>query len=127
MQKSYSGIVVKGLGNGKKIGFPTLNIKLIDNELSIEVGVYVVTINIQNVIYKGMLYVGSRPTLNLKEKSIEIHVLNFEENIYNEQISFQIWQKIRDEVRFENIERLMEQLHHDKEMVYNFFQNNMTV
>jgi riboflavin kinase/FMN adenylyltransferase len=65
-----------------------------------------------------MLYVGTRPTLDLQEPTIEIHILDFNEEIYNQQISFQILHKIRDEIQFDSVEKLIEQLHRDREMVY---------
>jgi len=123
MHKKNFGIVVHGLGKGKDFGFPTVNIKLNNSELNLDTGVYVVMVYIDNQVFKGMLYVGTRPTLNLQEISIEIHILEFDEDIYNKQISFEILHKIRDEVQFSDIEKLIEQLHHDKKMVYDFFQN----
>ena len=120
MQKKLFGKVIHGLGRGKEFGFPTVNIKLIDNTLHIKTGVYAVTINVNNQSFKGMLYVGTRPTLNLQETTYEIHVFEFNEDVYDQQISFQILHKIRDEIRFETIENLIEQLHQDKEMVYKF-------
>jgi riboflavin kinase/FMN adenylyltransferase len=122
MQIFFSGIVTKGLGKGNTFGFPTINIKLINNELCVETGIYAVVVTIHNKAIKGMLYAGTRPTLDMQETTIEIHLLDFEENIYNQQISFQILQKIREEIKFENIEHLIEQLHQDKKMVYGFFQ-----
>jgi riboflavin kinase/FMN adenylyltransferase len=67
-----------------------------------------------------MLYVGTRPTLDLQETTIEIHILDFNEDLYNEQISFQILCKIRDEIQFKSIDKLIEQLYRDKEMVYKY-------
>ena len=119
MHKIFSGTVVKGLGKGKEFGFPTVNIRMNDNKLHIDTGVYAVKIIVDNQSYRGMLYVGTRPTLNLHEKTIEIHILEFDKNIYNEQILFEILHKIRDEIHFETVDKLIEQLHQDREMVYN--------
>ena len=136
MQNIFFGTVVHGLGKGKEFGFPTCNIRLNNNDLCIENGVYAVKINIcrdamvgccrdamhcVSTTYYGMLYVGTRPTLNRQETSIEIHIFDFNEDVYNQRISFQILHKIRDEIRFESTAKLIEQLHQDKEMVYRFF------
>jgi riboflavin kinase/FMN adenylyltransferase len=128
----FSGTVVHGLGKGKDFGFPTINIKLNDNSLHIENGVYAVNVIIcidaacqVSITHKGMLYAGTRPTLDLHEKTIEIHIIDFNEDIYEKQISFQILCKIRDEVHFESIKKLIEQLHQDKKMVYEYFQNSL--
>ena len=120
MQKNYEGFVITGLGKGKEFGFRTINIILINNEINIENGVYATLVTIQNQTYKGMLYVGTRPTLNLKDFSIEIHLFDFNEDIYHQQISFRILRKIRDEIKFKDIATLVEQLHQDKEMVNNY-------
>ena len=128
MHEKIFGTVIHGLGRGKDFGFPTVNIKLADSKLHIENGVYVVTITLcwgkarlAPTTYNGMLYVGTRPTLNLQETTIEIHILGFNEDIYDQQIFFQILHKIRDEMQFKNIDALIEQLHRDKEMVYEYF------
>jgi riboflavin kinase/FMN adenylyltransferase len=121
MGENIFGTVVSGLGKGREFGFPTVNIKLNNSELYIEKGVYVVIVTIENQLYEGMLYVGTRPTLALQDITIEIHILNFNKEIYNEQISFQILQKIRDEIHFSSIEKLVKQLHQDKEMVNKYF------
>ena len=128
MHQKFFGTVIHGLGRGKDFGFPTVNIKLIDNSLHIENGVYAVVVTICRgkarltpTTFNGMLYVGTRPTLDLQETTIEIHILDFHEDIYDRQISFQILHKIRDEIRFENVDGLIEQLHRDREMVNKFF------
>jgi len=121
MHQKFFGTVIHGLGRGKDFGFPTINIKLIDNNLHIENGVYVAAVTINNLVFKGMLYVGTRPTLDLQETTIEIHILDFHEDIYDQQISFQILHKIRDEIQFESVDKLVEQLHRDREMVYKYF------
>jgi len=132
MQKKYYGTVIRGYGRGRILGFPTININLVNNELDLENGVYAVRVDICrdgacpiSTTYKGMIYIGTRPTFNMREKSIEIHLFNFNEDLYDQQISFQILQKIRDEIHFESVENLIKQLHHDKEMVYNYFQTDI--
>ena len=123
MQKEIFGTVIHGFGKGKDLGFPTINIKLINSNLHIDKGVYVVKVNIHNQSLNGMLYVGTRPTFDLTEITVEIHLLDYHENLYDRQVGFKILQKIRDEIHFENAEQLIKQLHHDKEMVYKYFQN----
>ncbi|MCL2289993.1 MAG: riboflavin kinase [Bacteroidetes bacterium] len=129
MHEKIFGTVVHGLGRGKDFGFPTVNIKLNDSKLHIENGVYIVLITICRgakfctpTTFKGMLYVGTRPTLDLQETTIEIHILDFNEEVYNQQISFQILHKIRDEIRFGSVDELIGQLHQDRKMVYEYFE-----
>jgi len=123
MHNIFFGTVIRGRGKGKKMGFPTINIKLVNCELPINKGVYVVWVTINNQIFKGMMYTGTRPTFELQKTTIEIHLLDYQENIYDMQISFQILHKIREEIHFENVGELVRQLHHDKEMVYKYFGN----
>ena len=134
MQEKYFGTVVHGQGKGKNLGFPTINIRLINNELDIENGVYAVRVGIcrdvaRNVptMYNGMLYVGTRPTYNMQETTIEIHIFDFNEDIYHRQISFHILHKIRHEIQFESTDKLIEQLHRDKETVYKYFQTDINL
>jgi riboflavin kinase/FMN adenylyltransferase len=124
MHDFFYGTVIRGRGKGKEFGFPTINIKLNNNELYIENGVYAVVINIDNQLYKGMLYAGTRPTLGMQELSVEIHVFEFDKNIYHKQISFQMMHKMREEITFSNIHNLIEQLRKDKEVVNHFFRND---
>ncbi|MCL2246488.1 MAG: riboflavin kinase [Lentimicrobiaceae bacterium] len=123
MYKKFLGTVVHGLGKGKDLGFPTVNIELNNNDSNLEKGVYAVFVTVDNQVFKGMLYVGTRPTFDLQEVSIEIHILDFDQNIYDAQIDFQILHKTRDEIKFSGTEQLIEQLHRDREIVYNYFQN----
>lgn len=123
MEHFFSGTVIKGLQKGREFGYKTINIQLINNNLPIENGVYAVTIYYQNIAYLGMLYIGTRPTLSMKEKTIEIHIFDFEQDIYGKQIDFQIAVKIREEIAFSSINMLVEQLHQDKESVKLFFRN----
>lgn len=112
----YRGIVIHGLQNGRKFGFPTANVKL-DNAPEIGKGVYAVKLEVIGQQYKGMLYVGTRPTLDLNELSFEINILDFHKDIYDEVLSFEIIKKIRDEQRFDNVNALIEQLKLDRKAV----------
>ena len=64
-----------------------------------------------------MLYVGTRPTLQLSELSLEIHLFDFQEDIYGKQLQFEILKKIREEKKFDTPQQLIEQLRLDKEKI----------
>lgn len=119
---TYSGIVIHGLQNGRKFGFPTANIQL-DHTTNITKGVYAVMLEVLGQTYKGMLYVGTRPTLNLNELSFEIHILDFHKNIYDERLSFDIVKQIRNEQRFDSTTSLINQLKMDRKAVRATFAN----
>jgi riboflavin kinase/FMN adenylyltransferase len=112
--------VIHGYRNGSKFGFPTANLQL-DTPIDIENGVYAAQVQIDSKIYKGMLYVGTRPTLNLTEKTYEMHLLHFSGNLYGKTLSFEIVEYIRPEQKFESVEALVEQLKRDRETVEAMF------
>lgn len=106
------GTVIHGLGNGRRLGFPTANI-LTDSPIQINKGVYAVRVLVDGQHYKGMLYVGTRPTLKLDTLTYEIHIFNFRRKIYHERIAFSIVAKIRDEKRFQSTEELVRAIEAD--------------
>ncbi|NNM17284.1 MAG: riboflavin biosynthesis protein RibF, partial [Croceitalea sp.] len=114
-QYMLTGTVTKGKGLGKKIGFPTANLKIAeDYKLIPKNGVYVVksTLN-QNTVH-GMMNIGVNPTVDGKARSIEVHFFDFDKNLYNEKIQVQLVRKLRDEHKFDSIEDLQKQLMADK-------------
>lgn len=112
----HTGIVIHGLGNGHKFGFPTANV-LPDSPPGLEKGVYAAWVIVDENRYKGMLYVGTRPSLGLTEKTYEVHLLHFSGNLYGKKLSFEVMQFIRPEQKFESVEALVEQLKKDRELV----------
>lgn len=112
----HTGTVIRGLGNGRKLGFPTANIRP-DSPLELEKGVYAARIEIDGVRYKGMFYVGTRPSLGLTENTYEVHLLHFSGNLYGKTLSFELMQFIRPEQKFESMEALVEQLKKDLKFV----------
>ena len=112
----YTATVIHGFRNGSKFGFPTANLRL-NTPIDIENGVYAARVCIDKREYKGMLYVGTRPTLHLTEKSYEVHLLNFSGNLYGKRLSFEIVKFLRPEQKFESVEELVEQLKRDRETV----------
>ena len=109
------GKVIKGDGIGKKIGYPTANILLIDKEKIIPGnGVYVCKIFIENKYYGGMLNIGFRPTVNGKERRIEIHIFGLNYDLYDKILKIILINKIRDEIKFTTLDELKVQLGKDK-------------
>ena len=111
-----TGEVVHGDGLGKKINFPTANIKIPETYKIIpKNGVYLVKAIINSERYFGMMNIGVRPTIGGEKKSLEIHFFNFKDNIYNKTISVEIICKIRDEEKFSSIDELKIQLKKDEQ------------
>lgn len=124
IMKFFTGIVIHGEKRGKEFGFPTANIQLDKSDTTIEPGVYATELILDNEKHQGMLYVGTRPTLNLSQKSIEIHIFNFNRNIYGIQIQFFVLKKIRGDQRFNSIEELIAQIEKDQAAIKGFFAVN---
>ncbi len=111
------GSVVEGQRVGRKMGFPTANIEASDpHKLIPGHGVYAVEVKLADIIYQGMLNIGTRPTFNKNadNRSIEVHIFSFQGDLYNKEITLMFAGKIRDEQRFSSINALTEQLKKDK-------------
>jgi len=111
-----SGHVVKGESVGRTLGFPTANIEVSDPlKLIPGEGVYVVSVEIGTDHQVGMLSIGTRPTFNGVSQVIEVNIFNFNRNIYYEALSVHFIEKLRDEVKYDSVEELKEQLLRDKQ------------
>ena len=122
---TITGLVVKGMGRGKKLGFPTANIKVNDRYKLIPCnGVYVIKSMIESKIYFGMMNIGENPTFEDKNKSIEIHFFDLDYNIYDKKIKINILNRIRDEKKFKSPELLIEQLKIDKDYTLKYINEN---
>lgn len=112
---NLTGKVVKGDGLGKKINYPTANIFIEETYKIIpKDGVYLVETIIKDKLFNGMMNIGHRPTIGTKNKSIEVHLFNFNEDVYGQVISIKMISKIRDEKKFSSIQALKEQLVKDE-------------
>ena len=111
------GKIVKGNRIGNTIGFPTANVNF-DEELKLlpANGVYAVLVKYKNQIFKGMLNIGIRPTIGTVNKTIEVNIFDFAEDIYKKEICVFFKERIRDEVKFSGIDTLVSQLYKDKEL-----------
>ena len=113
-----TGNVVKGLGRGKKLGFPTANIIVDTDKIKPENGVYFINSKINDKSIFGMMNIGENPTFNDKDFSIEVHFFDFENDLYEKQLTIEIIDKIRDEIKFDSSEMLSSQLETDKKKCY---------
>jgi len=123
-QYTIQGTVEKGNQLGRTINFPTANLAINeDYKLIPKIGVYAVEIYYKNQKYFGMMNIGMRPTINGLNKTIEVHVFDFNKNIYGEKLIIKFVKKIREEQKFESFEQLKEQLERDKKTTINLFRN----
>lgn len=112
-----SGLVVSGQKVGREIGFPTANLQVMDAHKLIPAdGVYAVKIKTKTAGFNGMLNIGVRPTMKENEgkRTIEVNIFDFNNELYNEILHVEFIDKIRNEVKFENVDQLKGQLEKDK-------------
>lgn len=114
------GVVVEGMKIGRGIGFPTANMRLYEPlKVLPSDGVYAVWIESSGKVYRGITNIGKRPTVGINnERTIETHILNFDEDIYGLSIKVEFVAKMRDEVAFSSLEELKSQLYKDRENSY---------
>ncbi len=111
-----SGQVVKGQQIGRSIGFPTANIHVVDNyKLLPRDGAYAVYAEVRKIRYKAILNIGDRPTVDGKKKTIEAHLIDFDGDVYGQELFIHFQEFLREEERFENLDALKNQLVIDRE------------
>ncbi|HPL77211.1 MAG TPA: riboflavin biosynthesis protein RibF, partial [Paludibacteraceae bacterium] len=112
---SFEGKVVNGFKVGHKIGFPTANlIPLSEEKLIPGVGVYAVRARCNEKRFKAMMDIGYRPTFGDDNKlTIEVHIIDFNEDIYKKNIRIDFIRRLRNEIKFDTVEELIEQLYRD--------------
>ena len=121
------GTVVEGQQLGRKIQFPTANVEATDPDKIIPgYGVYAVKVMVKNQTYYGMLNIGNRPTVNQNadNRSIEVHIFDFDSEIYGELIELKFYKKLREEQKFASLDALKDQLAKDKADTLAWFGNN---
>lgn len=111
-----NGKVIEGDKIGRKMSFPTANIKVtFKHKLIPSEGIYAVKVQLKDERFEGMLNIGYRPTFGGTQKRVEVNIFDFDRDIYGEDITVEFYKKIRSEVKFESIEVLKAQLHKDKQ------------
>ena len=117
-----TGTVIEGDKLGRTLGFPTANLAITDNDKLIPAsGVYAVKVKRfrgnQVMVEKGMMNIGYRPTVNGRERRIEVHLFNFSDDIYQETLQVDLLFNTRKEMKFSGIDELREQLERDKILI----------
>lgn len=118
-QYAYFGKVVDGAKIGRELGYPTANVN-VDREYRLieSPGVYATYIEIDKIIYKSMTYIGNKPTLDKDEKeSVEVHIFDFNDDIYGKYVKIRFVKKIREEQKFKDLETLKHQIQIDEKEI----------
>lgn len=108
------GEVVHGFQNGKKIGFPTANIAISQEKLLPKQGVYAAEVELRGKLLQGMMNIGTRPTMSGNSVSVEVNLFDFDEDIYGEFLTIYPKAFVREEIKFNGLESLKNQLISDK-------------
>ena len=117
---SVSGKVIDGKKLGRTIGYPTANIEVDELKLLPKKGAYIVEVYVKNKFYKGMLSIGTNPTVNGDKLTVEVYILDFNKDIYGEEITVKFRDFLHEEIKFESLEKLIERLDEDKILTENF-------
>lgn len=114
---TLEGVVIHGEKRGRLIGFPTANVHVGDAYKLIPAnGVYAVKAYLKETVYKAMLNIGVRPTISSSNhRSIEVNIIDFDQDIYDETLRIEFVDKLRDEIKFNGIDELIGQLTIDKQ------------
>ena len=117
---SVSGTVVDGKKLGRTIGYPTANISVNPLKILPKNGAYIVDIFVKNQHYKGMLSIGTNPTVDGNSLTVEVYILDFSNDIYGEEISVNFREFLHEEIKFDSLDKLIERLDEDKRLTENF-------
>jgi len=116
----FTGIVKRGSGRGKALGFPTANIEAPENAGD---GIYVGTVHCHTVAYDSVIFVGAAETFGEHERKAEVYILDFSEDLYGQAIQVEIVKKLRDNQKFESEQALIEQMQKDEQVAREFFRS----
>ncbi|PJX21751.1 riboflavin biosynthesis protein RibF [Psychroflexus sp. S27] len=116
-----TGEIVRGKGLGRELGYPTANLKIKeDYKLIPREGVYVVQSEIDEKLYFGLMNIGTNPTFDEVNQSIETYFFDLNKDLYNQKISIQLLKRLRDEQKFDGPNQLIEAMNKDKEQALNY-------
>jgi len=115
---SLCGIVEHGLGQGKQLGFPTANLSFAPYKLLPKNGVYSGTAFFDGQKHNAVINIGCRPSLGNRPVGLEAHLLNFDGDLYGKKLSVELGKRLRDEIKFESIDALKEQIKKDISLIF---------
>ena len=115
---SVTGVVVEGHKVGRKLGFPTANVEPPYGKLMPKDGVYATQILVDGKVYKSITNVGTRPTLdNGSNRTVETNIVGFNEELYGKTVTVSFLRRLRDEIKFNNVEELKAQIEEDRKLL----------
>lgn len=124
--RSYSILaqVAEGDGRGRKLGYPTVNLRpYSQHKLIPKLGIYATILHVDNTPYQSVTYVGERPTFGMKNVVVETHIVNFDRDIYGKEVELEFFHFIRSDERFDNQDGLVKQIELDLQTSMELFKN----
>ena len=121
MNRVYSGVVQQGMRRGRKLGFPTANIAI---SQGVEDGLYVGYSLVDGKSLPSLIFVGANITFNEREKKAEVHILEFRGDLYGQKLCFALVERLRENVKFDSVQALVEQMNTDLIAAKTYFTNN---
>ena len=113
-----TGKVIRGDQLGRTLGYPTANLMVAERyKLIPSDGIYAVKVKVEGKEYKGMAYIGHRPTVNGMTRNIEVNIFDFSADIYNKELRMEFLHFVREDIKFASLDELVIQLGNDKENV----------
>jgi riboflavin kinase/FMN adenylyltransferase len=124
-----AGSVLRGNGRGKELGYPTANLQpLWSNKLIPQNGIYFAKVLLASSTHAGMVSIGVRPTFEANgRRVVEVHLLDFDGDLYGQHVHVQFLKRLRDEMKFDSADALIEQMHRDREASVRLQQEFMTM
>lgn len=120
----FSGTVVQGQQLGRTIGFPTANIHIKeDYKLIPKNGVYIIKSYLNEILIYGIMNIGNRPTVNGLNQTIEVHFIDFDKDLYGQEVTIEVVEFIREEHKFDSLESLKNQIQKDKIFCITYLHN----
>ena len=118
---TINGTVIHGQERGRRLGFPTANLALREEFEHLPNGVYAVLVHFDDAVYPGVANIGSNPTFEEVERRLEVHLMQFNGNLYGQKICVDFLGKLRDEEKFPDVDALVAQIHRDIEQAQHFW------
>ena len=117
---SLKGKVIRGDSRGRRLGFPTANLKYDKMKVIPKKGVYLTLTLVDDIFIWGLTNVGNNPTFAKKDMRVETHLLGYSGNLYGKEIELYFFDRIRDEIKFDNAEHLIIQMNKDVNTAKNY-------
>jgi riboflavin kinase/FMN adenylyltransferase len=108
-----TGVVVRGAGRGRTLGFPTANLKTPQGMMVPGAGIYATWVHLDEKQYMAATSIGTRPTFGEGQRTIESFILDFKGDLYNQRIRLEFVERMRDEIKYESVEDLKNQVNRD--------------